>query len=198
MAGSWFAWYVLLSIGWGRYGFPAFVLASPFVAELLGRLFRLVRGDSTDQKTPRVRRLIQLGAGAVLLLFCATAARQTLIGVQSFRQPVPASGLDEVAAFVNHTTPAGSTVETYESELLFLLERPVHVPPAQVNVELIRRDWLKGSAPLRYDVSSVTADLLIIGAFGGGLYEPLISQRSYVPAGRFGAYTVYRRRSEGR
>ncbi|MBK7256458.1 MAG: glycosyltransferase family 39 protein [Ignavibacteriae bacterium] len=194
LAGSWYLWFITLSIGWGRYGFPAFFLIAPFSAELILRLVRAVRGTLSGIATPRIR----WGAGGLLIFFCLMAGRQGSVGVQALVQGVPASGLEETAAFINHATPPGASVETYESELLFLLDRPVHVPPAQLNVDVIRRNWLGGSDTRTYDPLTVNAEYLIIGAFGTGLYDPLIREGRYVPARRFGTYAIFRRATERR
>ncbi len=194
IAGSWFIWYVTLSIGWGRYGFPALFLAAPFTADLIVRLFRLVR---TRMGTPRASTY-RIGGVALLLFFSTMTGRQVWIGARAIAEPQQRSGLEETASFVNHVTPPGSTIETYESELLFLLERPVHMPPAQLNVEFIRKNWLKGMEPMHYDLASVDARYLIIGTFGAGLYDRLLVDHHYEVVRRFGGYTICRRTRRGR
>jgi hypothetical protein len=193
-AGSWYVWYIAFSIGWGRYGFPAFFLMAPFTAELILRLVGAVRGEKERSGKP----LVRLASAGLLLFFCLMTCRQGVIGVRALQQDVPESGLVETAAFINHATPPGSSVETYESELLFLLDRPVHVPPAQLNVDLIRKNWLGGPQATPYDERSVKADFLIIGAFGKGVYDRLVAEGRYVPAHRFGSYGVYRRAGHDR
>lgn len=189
IAGSWLVWFVTLSIGWARYGFPAFFLAAPFAAELLRTLFTVVR------KAPAAPgcRMCRIGAGLLLLFFTTISGRQLSLGVRAIAETVHPSGLEETAFFVNHATPPGSLIETYESELLFLLERPVHVPPAQLNVDLIRKNWLKGPTTMGYDLSSVNARYLIIGAFGTGLYDSLLVERRYEPVRTCGGYMICRR-----
>lgn len=191
IAGSWYAWYVLLSIGWGRYVFPPAFLAAPFIAELVAALWERARvSGSHGTRYPALMR----GAAVVLLVvFAATTGRQVLLGFRDLQTVRSAPGLNELAAYVNTRTPVDATVETYESELLFLLDRPVHVPPAQLNVDFIRKNWLGDSSALGYSLGGVRADLLVVGAFGGGLYDPLIREGVYTPRARFGAYTLHER-----
>jgi 4-amino-4-deoxy-L-arabinose transferase-like glycosyltransferase len=189
IAGSWLLWFIALSIGWGRYGFPAFFLMAPFTAELILQLLTIVRGEGRSGG----RQSIRVAATALLVFFSVTTGRQVLIGARALQQDVPESGLEETAAFVNTATPPGASIATYESELLFLVERPVQVPPAQINVDFIRKTWLKGSGTLAFDSLMVNADYLIIGAFGTGLYDRPIREGSYIPAYHSGAYDVYRR-----
>ena len=141
---------------------------------------------------------MRIAAGVLLMFFCLMTGRQAMIGVQALQQDFPGSGLEETAAFINHATPPGASIETYESELLFLLERPVHVPPAQSNVDFIRRNWLGGPDASSYDALSVNAGYLIIGAFGTGWYDRLVSEGRYIRIHRFGSYEVYRQVRERR
>jgi 4-amino-4-deoxy-L-arabinose transferase-like glycosyltransferase len=191
-AASWYGWYVLLSIGWGRYGFPAFVLAAPFAAELLLRLFAIIRTGVEPLDGRRVRPGLRFVAAGLLLFFSLAAVRQAWFGILALGGPMPPSGLEEVTGYLNRSTPQDATVETYDSEALFLLERAVHVPPAQVNVEFLRRNYLKESNSLSYDLDNVRADFLLVGTFSRGFYAPLIDRGAYVLVRRFGVYGLYR------
>lgn len=56
-------------------------------------------------------------------------------------------------------------IETYESELFFLLDRRYHYPPDQVHVELIRREDLGESRVIDYDPLSADPDYLVVGGW---------------------------------
>jgi hypothetical protein len=189
VAAGWYGWYVLLSIGWGRYGFPSFVIAAPIAADMVLRLLSVVRGRNGDGAGP----LVRFAAGCLLVFFALSAGRQVWIGVPAMNTLEPSYGLEEVTDYMNRSTPPWATVETYDSEVLFLLDRPVHVPPAQVNVEFLRRNYLKGTNDLGYDLDSIRADFLLVGTFSRGVYAPLIERGTYLPERRFGIYEVYRR-----
>jgi hypothetical protein len=195
MSASWFLWYIGLSIGWGRYLMPAITLATPFVVDLLADLFD---GNSFEEiyfelkeavQAKRISRpVIRILAGLlIMLLLC----RQTVIGIEFMLSPGADASYRRVVSFINNKTPQGSTVETYESELLFLLQRPVHFPPAQLNVALIRNDWTSAHARYDYDVTRLTADYLVVGVFGQRLYPNAIVSGRYRQLRTFGHYVVY-------
>jgi hypothetical protein len=190
IAVSWFAWYVFLSIGWGRYAFPPVFLAAPFMAHLI-----LSLADSVFTVAARTRagQLKRFGAATLLLVFAVVLGRQVVLGVREVPSMIADTPLEAVADSIEANVPEGCTIETYESELLFLLDRPCHFPPPQLNVDLIRKGWLDSAWKMPYDLRTVKTDYLLVGSFGGGLYEPLIRDSLYVPAGHFGAYRLYRR-----
>ncbi len=72
--------------------------------------------------------LQRLGAALLLLVFAAVLGRQTTMGIREVPLLARESGLNAVTDYINEHTPGGSTIETYESELLFLLDRPCHFP----------------------------------------------------------------------
>jgi hypothetical protein len=68
------------------------------------------------------------------------------------------------AEFLNSQTPPGALIETYDSELVFLLNRPYHYLPDQIHVELIRRTFLYDDATLiDYNPLTANPDYLVVG-----------------------------------
>jgi hypothetical protein len=192
---SWFLWYVTLSIGWGRYLIPAAMLSMPFVIDLIREFFE---GVTWLDVLPGIKEAFAKGRIgwplARMLAGCAIVAlllRQTIIGIGEFRHAEADTSWRNVAAFLNTKTPAGCTIETYESELLFLLDRPVHFPPAQLSHDVILNDWTSDRVRYAYDVSHLAADYLVVGAFGRQLYTDAIVSGMYRQVKAFGRYTVY-------
>ena len=101
----------------------------------------------------------------------------------------------EVAALLNTRTPPGARIETYESELHFLLNRPYHYPPDQVHVDLNRRMLLGEQAPIAYDPLAADPDYLVVGSFAGwnGLYEPVLQSGAFRLTNHVGGYDIYER-----
>ena len=197
LAASWYGWYLLLSIGWGRYLFPAVVLGIPFVAWLLhdltgGFQFRAtwesIVSSVSGRKLTR-QSLMAFVALALVLLMC----RQPLLSFLHLADLPSDNSVVSVARFINESTPEGSLIETYESELLFLLERPVHYPPPHLNVALIRRGWHDQTTPLAYDLSTIEADYIVVGDFGRGVYDPLIQSGAFQSVRNWKRYSIYRR-----
>ena len=197
IGGSWFAWFVFLSVGWGRYAFPPFLLASPFVAALIVRLVDQTRGTPSgpDARSPGVWS--RATAASLLALFLLVAGRQIVIGARDLPPSVMESGLQQTATYLNMELADGDSIETYESELLFLLDRPVHFPPPQLNVDTIRKNYIDPSWNFPYDLTTVTADYIVVGAFGKGLYDPLVAAGRYRPFKCIGTYTLLKRTVAG-
>ena len=130
LCGSWLGWYVLLANWFPRYLFPAVFIGSVFVAvmvyELLGQfrwssLFRYIRAHLAVGKFDRQT------AGAIFAcLVVGVATLQTVpMLYHSYALGADTSVL-RVASFLNTHTPANAIVETYDSPLFFLLDRPYH------------------------------------------------------------------------
>jgi hypothetical protein len=87
----------------------------------------------------------------------------------------------EVAQFLNTQTPVGSLVETYDSELFFLLNRPYHYPPDDLNIKFVRRTFLYQDATnIDYNPLAADPDYLILGPHSRQwkLYDGNVGDRS--------------------
>lgn len=201
LAGSWFAWFALLSVGVPRYLFPAIFVAGVFTAALLHDLthgFRpafVIEGLVAPLRT---RRLTWESGGAWLAtLLIATTAPLTMLSYwQHFTADERAAF--RVAAFLNTQTPPDALIETYESELHFLLDRRYHYPPDQTHVELNRRSLLGQDTPVAYEPPAVFPSYLVVGRFAAGnrLYDAALASGSFREVIRDGRYTVYERIQE--
>lgn len=197
LAAGWFAWYLLLSAGWIRYLFPAAFLSLIFFAGLLQ--------DATDNfntstlgslwahlRPCRWRRLKRTQQMTILLLLLAVPASLTsLLGTY-----LRADGsVFQVVEYLHSQTPPDALIETYDSELFFLLDRPYHYPPDQVHVELNRRTFLGQDVTIDYDPLAADPDYLVIGYRSRlwRLYEDLLSEDRFVRLKRFGEYEIYQR-----
>ena len=108
------------------------------------------------------------------------------------------SSAQQAADFLNTQTPPGARIETYESELHFLLDRPYHFPPDQVHVELNRRGLLHQETMIAYDPLANDPDYLVVGRFarGNDLYTPVITAGAFRLVHSFGSsddYLIYQR-----
>ncbi len=199
LSSSWFSWYALLSVGWPRYLLPPIFLGSPFVAIMLNDLtnsfhFPSLRATFVDSLGKR--RFNQKIGGfilAVLLIFMNVPPALKLL----YR---PYSVLGDTSAmqtanFLNSHTPAHALIETYESELHFLLNRRVHYPPDQIHVELNRRTFLGQNVPIDYDPLASNPDFLVIGSQARmwRLYDPVVVSGAFRPIHQFGWYQVFER-----
>ena len=197
--GSWFCWYLMLSVGWPRYLFPVTLVGSMFLAALLGNLtdnFSLLSTIKRVDFTVRHRRLREHSVGALLaMLLVMISVPMTLrMLYQSYVVNADASVL-EVIDFLNTQTLSDSVIETYDPELFFLLERPYHYPPDQIHVELNRRTFLRQDVPIDYDPLTVDPDYLVVGHHSKmwGLYDPVVKTGAFRLLKTFRQYNVYER-----
>lgn len=198
LASSWFAWYLLLSVGVPRYLFPATFFGSLFVSALLYDLTTHFRPVVTLQRANQVLKLRvdRQGVGALLavLLIAATVplTLQTLYRSYATREDHSAQ---RVAHFFNTQTDEGILIETYESELHFLLNRRYHYPPDQTHVELNRRSLLQQDVVIDYDPLAADPDFLVVGRFSreNDLYAPVLETNAFRLLFGDGLYDVYER-----
>ena len=196
-AGSWLGWFVTLSVGVPRYMSPAVLVGCIFLAAMLRNLtddFDLPRSLERLMALLSRRQPSRAGAAAMLALVLTTAAL-TLAALGLARYyPDDDHSAQRVAAALN-AMPPGTRVETYESELHFLLDQPYHYPPDQVHVELNRRSLLGQATPVAYDPLVSDPDVLVVGTFarGNDLYTPVLTSGAFRQIIRDGAYEVYQR-----
>jgi hypothetical protein len=198
LAGSWLAWYVLLSVGVPRYMFPATFFGSLFAALLLhdltcgfdlratlGRAGELVRGP----------RRWQAASTLVLLVLLALSVAITALTLNRAYLGNSDTSAADVATFLNTQTPATARVETYESELHFLLNRSYHYPPDQLHVELNRRSLLQEQPRITYDPLVADPEYLVVGRFAreNELYQPAIDRGVFRELRTIGGYVIYQR-----
>jgi hypothetical protein len=198
LAGSWLAWYLLLSVGVPRYLFPPVFIGSIFVALLLRDLTAGYDLRATLERLAeplRTWRVSRKSAGAWLAtLLVAVALPLTMLSYGRYYFEDDRSA-QRVADYLNTQIPPDALVETYESELHFLLNRPYHYPPDQLHVELNRRSLLGQEVEVSYDPLAADPDYLVVGRFarGNDLYAPLLASGEFVLLMRDGQYEVYRR-----
>src|SRR4030095_13532755 len=137
LAGSWFAWWEVASMGWPRYLFPSSFLASIFVSAMLHewtngfQIWGCLRGTAVSlaRLSLKWRDLRFIGA----LLLVSWAAFQTGTDLANALIGKTNRPLFETVSYLNNNTPASAVIETYESELFFFLERRYHYPPDQIH-----------------------------------------------------------------
>jgi hypothetical protein len=197
LVATWTGWFVALSVGVPRYLAPPVVVGALFVAALL----RDVTGNFSPGRTladlvgalrPARGGWRSVGTLLTVLLVAGSFALTALGLARSYPERDPSAA--QAAAWLN-AQPPGSVVETYESELHFLLEQPYHYPPDQLHVELNRRSLLGQEVAVDYDPLAADPEFLVVGRFarGNDLYEPILAAGAFAPAQRFGPYEIYRR-----
>jgi 4-amino-4-deoxy-L-arabinose transferase-like glycosyltransferase len=201
--GAWMAWFVLLSVGWPRYLFPPIFVSSMFTSALLDELtdhFNLRALLARASAALRQRRFYgQYGGALLAVLIIAATVPLTLRTVYRGYLVETSDGLFQAAGFLNTQTPPDALIETYESELQFLLERPYHYPVDQLHIELTRRTYLEQNVPIDYDPLAADPDYLVVGKIGRTwwLYQPAIEHGDFRLIETYGEYEIYMRVRQG-
>ncbi|KPV52626.1 hypothetical protein SE17_14365 [Kouleothrix aurantiaca] len=195
LSASWLAWYTLLSVGVPRYLFPATFFGSMFVAALLDDITGGFAPGATLQRASlllRGRLSWQTVATWLMLLTVPLMCAITLLTLNRYYLTNSNPTAQQTAAWLA-SAPLPGTVETYESELHFLLDRPYHYPPDQLHIQLNHRSLLHEDIAIDYDPLAADPDYLVVGQFAreNHLYDPAIQRGDFRPVQTFGGYTVY-------
>jgi len=196
---SWLLWFVTLAMPWPRYLAIPILLSSIFAAALVDKwygpnivsnifsqLFLLL--DKKQRSAKNFAALLVI----VLFLSIVFASSQRVFFIANSFSNKP---LLEVTSYLNSTTPANSLIETYDSELLFLLDRPYHYPPDPVHMQLNRKVFLKQDVSIDYDPLSANPDFLVIGPWQTvwNLYSGVIDSQQFKLEKNVSGYKVYKR-----
>jgi len=200
LAGSWFAWFMCFSVGWVRYVFPATFIGSIFVAAMIYDLSRGCDVAYTIQQSLiffKGRGFNKEAVGALLILvIVATSAPRTAMALYKTYVLDADTSVQQVAEFLNSQTRAAALIETYDSELFFLLNRPYHYPLDQIHVELIRRTFLyDDNTIIHYDPLAANPDYLVVGPHSKQwrLYEPVLRSGAFRLLRSYARYQIYER-----
>jgi len=190
-AASWLAWATFLSVGFPRYLFPPLLIGSMALGVLLRDGLQRIRANATSG-TMRVSGLVGTSVMAALLFTSVPATVNRLGSILFDSRP---SAPTHVAEFLNTSTPSDALIETYESELFFLLDRRYHYPPDAVHVELNRRTFLHQDVPIPYDPLATDPDYLVVGRMSQmwKLYDAVTTSGAFRRVKRFEGYDVYER-----
>jgi 4-amino-4-deoxy-L-arabinose transferase-like glycosyltransferase len=188
---SWFLWFILFSIGWGRYYFPVSFFGSIFIALLLSEFL-----DKVKELTSVAGRKSVVDRLFVYLLLIVIVYSVTFNIYMTYYQII--TGNDDpakVANYVRENIRPDAQIESYESQILFLVDNPIHYPPDQVQLLLDQRTFLEKEIYKIYDPSQVKFEYLIDGPNSKlwHLYIPLLEQGHFQLIYEAGDYKIYKR-----
>ena len=196
---SWLAWWMFLSIGWLRYVFPALFLSSIFTAALLhdltGGCSLAFTGRQFANLTNLRRRMARVAVLIVAGVLVGIASITSLRTLDEAYHQGADNSLAQITTFLNEETPRDAVIETFESELFFLLDRPYHYPPNEIQMRLNRRTFLGQDVPIEYDPLEADPQYLVIGPMARlwQLYDPLTNTGLFRLLRQFGPYDLYER-----
>ena len=200
LASSWFGWFMIFSVGWIRYVFPATFIGSIFVAAMIYDLTRGYNVGYTIQQsgaffTGRGFNREALGALVVAVIVVTSVPRTAMALYKAYVLEADAS-VQQAAEFLNSHTRPDALIETYDSELFFLLNRRYHYPADQLHVELIRRTFLHDdNAVIDYDPLAANPDYLVVGPHSKQwrLYDDALKSGAFRLVRSYRRYVIYER-----
>ena len=204
LTGSWLAWFVLLGMSYARYLFPVAFIGSIFTSALLYRLTMHFSLRETVKHANAVFLHQQfkrntLGALLAVILIAVTVPFNLFtLDLLSFYidyNPNARPVAEQVDEYLNTHTPSQALIETYDSELFFLLDRRYHYPPDDVHVLLIRRIDLMQDVSIDYNPLAADPDYLVVGHFSRKwhLYDDVIVSGAFRKIEEYPGYEIYER-----
>ncbi|GAB4154303.1 MAG: hypothetical protein Fur005_06090 [Roseiflexaceae bacterium] len=198
LTATWAIWFLLLAVGMVRYMAPPIYFASPFVALLLANLtnqfdLAAVRQALRIPYAQAQRRVFWLLQRVVFVLVAAFVP--LTLGVVTYFIAIDQNRTAQQTVAFLHAQPDDPIIETYETELHFLLDRRYHWPPDQAHVELNRRMFLGDDVAIPYDPLIADPDFLVVGGFARTtfLYDDLIATGAFRLVQEYGEYAIYER-----
>jgi len=198
-AASWIVWYITLSLAWVRYIFPAVFCGSVFVAAMLNDWTNHFNFAWTIERAGTLLSKLQFRAknltALAAIVLVVMSVGQALTAVYRAYVIDADSSINDTLHFLNTGTPPNALIETYETELYFLLNRRYHYPPDQVHVDLIRRNSFGEQVKINYNPLEVDPDYLVVGPQSKfwDLYDPLLKTGAFQPLKTYKRYEVFER-----
>jgi hypothetical protein len=199
LGGSWLAWYVVFSVGWPRYILPPMFLGSVFLAGMLDEWTSHFNVTNTVERAGSAlarfrlqRKNLTALAATVLIVMSLGQTLKILYGAYAVEAD---SSINDTLRFLNTATPRNALIETYESELFFLLRRRYHYPPDQVHVDLIRKYSLGQRVKIDYDPLAANPDYLVVGRQNRfwDFYNAYLENDSFRLRESYGRYEIFER-----
>jgi hypothetical protein len=169
LSGSWLLWYLLFGSFWQRYLFPPLFLGGMYVAVLL---FNLTDGFDAGKVVFHLtyplryhKFSIKLVWSGLVLLIVGLGLAFSYIIFPKNELLVEDTSLKQVASYFDSKVSLTALIETYDSELFFVLEQPFHYPPDQAHVVFNRQTLLGEEIVSIYNPMTVNPDYLIVGPF---------------------------------
>jgi 4-amino-4-deoxy-L-arabinose transferase-like glycosyltransferase len=190
------AWYVVASVSWIRYAFPALAVASLLVARLFADLtggyhvgWRAGGAGAGARQAAGLRAALL--AVLVVLIGGPLGATAGRIVAPPFNAPLA------MAQYLDQHVPTTALVETWEPELGFLTGHRYHFPPQSFLYKAVRHVWVGGPAPAEsyHFVAEAWPDYIVVGPFADwvGMYAAAGLETRYTAVARVGGYRLLAR-----
>jgi hypothetical protein len=193
-------WYVVASVSWLRYAFPALSVAALFVARFFQDLTHDFELNASDVwsglrrgEAPAPKLAARWAVAGWLAVMILVPLAQT--GRQVVAPPFNAPAV--MAEYLDAHVPTDVLIETWEPEIGFLTNHNYHYPPQILLNTAVGYIWQGGKPPSEdYDfVQTERPDYVLVGAFARwvNMYPPELLAERYALVTTVGAYELYAR-----
>jgi len=159
-------WYIVASVSWIRYAFPALAVSSLFVARFFNDLtdgYKFDVGALRQGVEALQKHGVRLALLATLAVMAALPLAQTAaeITFPAFNAP------KAMADYLDHNVPPTALVETWEPEMGFLTDHNYHFPPQGALYESVSYIWLEKTPPAEnyHFVQENFPEYVLVGVF---------------------------------
>ncbi|MBL7662839.1 glycosyltransferase family 39 protein [bacterium] len=148
---GWQAWFLFVSIGWWRYGFPGYFFTALIIALALYELITVVSAAT---------RLVLIGSLTCLSLFGMRNLINDFINLPADNSAA------QITQYINAKIPVAAKIETYEWDIAFLLDRTTRFPPLDVHYKFLNRSLDGTNQDYAYRFWEKDTDYIVVGPFG--------------------------------
>ena len=191
-------WYVVASISWIRYAFPALAVSSLFMARFF---YDLTNGFSFDlagiwrslkaKEAPKFSSALQIILTAWLAVMILLPLAQTASSIIHPPFNAPAA----MADYLNQYVPKDAVIETWEPEMGFLTDHTYHFPPPDLLATADSFIWMGKASPQQsYNyLQTNNPPYVLVGAFSTWvqLYPQDFLAAHYHQVTSIGGYVLY-------
>ena len=193
-------WYIVASVGWIRYAFPALVLSTIIAAKFFyhltdgfnlewKKLIRIIKKDESIDYIPLFIRNV-FAVWFVLMVGLSFVKDLQEIVLPSDNYPIL------MADYLNQSVPKDVMIETWEPEMGFLTDHEYHFPPQAILDTAIGFIWRGGVEPstVYHFVETEQPEYVLVGQFGRwvDLYNVDELQKDYQLVKEIGYYSLYK------
>jgi 4-amino-4-deoxy-L-arabinose transferase-like glycosyltransferase len=196
--GGWLIWFLVASIGWARYTFPALAASYILVAKLLDDLAGTVqlplkrgvwRALAGEELVPIARAA---GVLLIVIMLLLNSSKDVVQGIFA----TPDRSAQQFAAYLDTHVGKSEIIETWEWEIPFLTQGlDFHHPPTALLNSLIAHQYLGSPYDAKaYNFQQYGPTYIVVGPFAKWtiLYPPDFLGQECTLAQSFGEYDLYR------
>jgi hypothetical protein len=192
---SWFAWYLLFSNAWFRYFYPPLFVGSLFAAAFLheitnGFSWKATLESYTQKSLSWKTILLPFVTLWILSFSCLTLFNWISVFANNEDNYL------DVAQYVDKNIAQNALIETYETDMLFLLpQHRFHFPADQVHVDVETHTLYGNADPFGYNPLIANPDFLILGPYNEkhNLYDQKTIDSAFILIAEFPGYQIYER-----